>query len=313
MVPTVSNSRLVSAIFSNHSGRSLRSFAWNIGCQARCIVGGRTTDIGGSPRLWQVSARREFLVQQGRATNTPRRSERNSHAEDGKRVSTRTSHSLLIQRKTDVPSRRRQSQTINPEFLSKTPHNARFTRKADYAFSFNRNAPHVSGLYGKLNRAGISISHTTDASTKRLALFSGIEVKPENGGKDEALVQLATWLSAGLENVKTLGSASREEPFSSEELLPMLGWTVIGHDWHTYIAFRTARDGTETTVRYLFEIALVQSTNGVSVRCWALEDGCRYEGRAWCFQTYRIADESGEICKRGLLALAAEGGLGSAR
>lgn len=87
-----------------------------------------------------------------------------------------------------------------------------------------------------------------DANTKRLALFSGIEVKQENGGKDEALAQLAIWLAAGLENVRRLGELGQKRQYLAEELRPTVGWTVIGHDWHMYIAYRANQHGRDTLV-----------------------------------------------------------------
>lgn len=141
-----------------------------------------------------------------------------------------------------------QTQTINPHILPITPKNYRVQRKADYTFSFHRNTPQVSDLYNKLNLAGLgdTISQTMDANTKRLALFSGIEVKQENGGKDEALVQLAIWLAAGLENLRRLGELGQKRPYLCKELHPTVGWTVIGHDWHTYIAYMANQDGRDT-------------------------------------------------------------------
>lgn len=131
-----------------------------------------------------------------------------------------------------------------------TPKNYRVQRKADYTFAFHRNNEQVSELYNKLHLVGLGdmISQTMDANTKRLALFSGIEVKQENGGKDEALAQLAIWLAAGLENVRRLAEIGQKRQFSVEELRPTVGWTIIGHDWHTYIAHRVHQDGRDTFV-----------------------------------------------------------------
>lgn len=145
---------------------------------------------------------------------------------------------------------RRQTQTINPDVLPVTPKNCRIQRKADFTFSFHRNDPEASDLYNRLGLAGVgeTASHTLDANTKRLALFSGIEVKQENGGKDEALVQLAIWLAAGLENVRRLGDIGHERPCTVGDLKPTVGWTVIGHDWHTYIAYMASENGRDVFV-----------------------------------------------------------------
>lgn len=138
-----------------------------------------------------------------------------------------------------------QTQAINPEMLPITPKNYRIQRKADYTFSFHRNNADAYELYDRLHLAGLGdmISQTTDANTKRLALFSGIEVKQENGGKDEALAQLAIWLAAGLENVRRLGEIGQKRKYLGGELCPTVGWTIVGHDWHTYIAYRANQDG----------------------------------------------------------------------
>lgn len=152
---------------------------------------------------------------------------------------------LALKRSSALKVESVQTQTINPDVLPVTPKNYRVQRKADFTFSFDRNAPEVSRLYSRLNLAGLSetISQTMDANTKRLALFSGIEVKQENGGKDEALVQLAIWLAAGLESLRRLGELGQKRPYMAQELCPTVGWTVIGHDWHTYIAYMATQDG----------------------------------------------------------------------
>jgi hypothetical protein len=54
----------------------------------------------------------------------------------------------------------------------------------------------VRDFYDKISLGGhgYQISQTTDAFTERVLLFSGIEVKLDDGGKKEALAQLAIWL-----------------------------------------------------------------------------------------------------------------------
>jgi len=44
----------------------------------------------------------------------------------------------------------------------------------------------------------VTISHTSDNFTQAAALFSGIKVKPPNGGAVEAQVQVSIWLAASL-------------------------------------------------------------------------------------------------------------------
>ncbi|KAF2629853.1 hypothetical protein BU25DRAFT_484874 [Macroventuria anomochaeta] len=128
-----------------------------------------------------------------------------------------------------------QTQTINPDVLPITHNNYQVQNKVDFTFSFHRNTPEASDLYTRLGLAGLAetLGQTTDANTKRLALFSGIAVKQGNGGKDEALVHLPIWLAAGLENIRRLGDMAQERPYTAGELKPTVGWTVVGHDWHT--------------------------------------------------------------------------------
>ncbi|OCK75633.1 hypothetical protein K432DRAFT_397107 [Lepidopterella palustris CBS 459.81] len=85
---------------------------------------------------------------------------------------------------------------------------------------------------GSILRPETVIGCTADNRTGRVVLFSGIEVKRESGSKDEALSQLAIWLCAGLESHRQLAE------YPAEHLLPVVGWTVVGHDWHMYIAYR---------------------------------------------------------------------------
>ncbi|OGM50938.1 hypothetical protein ABOM_000522 [Aspergillus bombycis] len=141
-----------------------------------------------------------------------------------------------------------QSQTINPELLPIMPNNYRVQKKCDYAFSFHRNTQQVSDLYGALTctGAGGALSQTMDSNTKRWLLFSGLAVKHENGGKDEALAQLATWIAAGMENTRKLWSRSSEEVHPYCDLPPMVGWTVVGHDWHTWVTFGATDNGTDS-------------------------------------------------------------------
>ncbi|GMF69837.1 unnamed protein product [Aspergillus oryzae] len=108
----------------------------------------------------------------------------------------------------------------------------------------------VSDLYDALTCAGAGdvLSQTTDSHTKRRLLFSGLEVKHENGGKDEALAQLATWIVAGMENTRKLWSQSSEEVHSYRDLPPMVGWTIVGLGWYTWVTFGATNNGTDRLV-----------------------------------------------------------------
>lgn len=122
-------------------------------------------------------------------------------------------------------------------------------RTVDYTFTFPIRNPRVKVTYDKIIilQPTRAISHTTDPFTKRTALFSGVKVKESNGDNKEALLQLTIWLSAGLEKLLHL-SNSRNKELDGSELLPTIGWTVIGHDWHLYIGFRGMFEGQDRIV-----------------------------------------------------------------
>ncbi|KAI9035299.1 uncharacterized protein KD926_003772 [Aspergillus affinis] len=137
-----------------------------------------------------------------------------------------------------------QTQTISPSLLPRLPHKCRVSRKVDYAFAFSARNRRVKTTYDDFAIASPdpTISQTTDPFTKRIAIFSGVEVKQSNGGKVEALAQLSIWLAASLEKLLQISSLGERgnEHFT---LLPTVGWTVIGHDWHLYIVFRGLFEG----------------------------------------------------------------------
>lgn len=86
----------------------------------------------------------------------------------------------------------------------------RISKKADYAYSFSCRDAEVSNIYQHISfgGSGYRIGHTTDAFNKRTILFSEIEVKPDDGGKKEALAQLSIWLNANLEKMRHLQGIS---------------------------------------------------------------------------------------------------------
>lgn len=71
----------------------------------------------------------------------------------------------------------------------------------------------------------------TDPYTKIIPMACGIEVKGSGGNRDEAIVQYGVWAAAGLAKV--------EELFDGATLLqPLLGWTVVGHDWMLHMSWK---------------------------------------------------------------------------
>ncbi|KAJ0417623.1 hypothetical protein BJY00DRAFT_289284 [Aspergillus carlsbadensis] len=141
-----------------------------------------------------------------------------------------------------------QSQQIDPSLLPRSKSTlGKLSKKTDYTLSFACRDALVQDLYNKISLGGhgYEISQTTDAFTKRIVLFSGMEVKSEDGGKKEALAQLAIWLAAGLEKTRQLGAQVKGEgegEDSANWLLPSLGLTIIGHDWYVYLAYKLGNE-----------------------------------------------------------------------
>jgi hypothetical protein len=134
-------------------------------------------------------------------------------------------------------------------YSSRLPHKTRVSRKIDYAFAFSVRDQQIKTMYDSFAVASPNqtISQTTDPFTKRVALFSGVEVKQSNGGEMEALAQLSIWLASGLEKLLQLSNL-QGKGVEHSPLLPTLGWTVVGHDRHLYLAFRGIFEGQERIV-----------------------------------------------------------------
>ncbi|KAH0565616.1 hypothetical protein GP486_000974 [Trichoglossum hirsutum] len=110
-------------------------------------------------------------------------------------------------------------------------------KKVDLVLAMSPRNPSVSTTCAKLRKANplVRISQFVDAFLSRLVIPVFIEVG--EAGKDylEASLQLGIVGSAGLSQLERLGRTLvpkwKEEPV----MLPMLGWTVIGHDWKLHI------------------------------------------------------------------------------
>ncbi|RMZ71957.1 ribonuclease h [Pyrenophora seminiperda CCB06] len=171
-----------------------------------------------------------------------------------------------------------QSQSINPLYLSRisdpsAPSKERHLfRKTDFCFSYSYLDQHFRALYKQLEGASaIDVSHTMDNFTSRAVLFSGIEVKPENGDRNEAELQMGIWMAASLRKkmelargafIGTPGSGSEsnstfavghdsneiqnpnineDDPSVTALLEPAL--TIIGHEHNIYYAYPTSATG----------------------------------------------------------------------
>lgn len=157
-----------------------------------------------------------------------------------------------------------QSQSIQPAYLSRAVDLSSRTqkylfRKTDFCFCYSHLHPKYSALYERLQNA--NISHTIDNFTQAAALFSGIEVKPSNGGVVEAQVQLSIWMAASLHKKADLArraiptrhnvpspdeaidvastGAGVTPPSDSPNLSALIepGVTIIGPEHKVYYAF----------------------------------------------------------------------------
>lgn len=103
------------------------------------------------------------------------------------------------------------------------------------------------------------LGHTTDSFTKRTVLYSGIEVKPSDGGHAQAELQLSVWLAASLRNkARLVETAERYAGITVEEVttsdgvavFPEPGATVVGHDHQIYYAWIDADQNTVRPYNY---------------------------------------------------------------
>lgn len=158
----------------------------------------------------------------------------------------------------------RQSQFIDPDFFPRVPSGQLpINKKTDYALAYNYNHPEISSLYQELEEAGggHQISQMKHEHTASQAMLCGIEVKANTGSKEEAQLQLVTWLTAGLINIRKLRDLQKivssndqmdtEDPASNaekagpeaaqdgeeDEILPMCGWIIVGDTWEFFMGF----------------------------------------------------------------------------
>lgn len=107
----------------------------------------------------------------------------------------------------------------------------------------------------RMRHGGLALSQAHDPSLSRLAQLCGIEIKSPDGSYYASSVQLAIWLSAGLENMRLLKELATgmgvQAPTNQASLLPFIGLSIIGHVWNFHLAEK-ASDG--TVIRQLFSL-----------------------------------------------------------
>ena len=98
-----------------------------------------------------------------------------------------------------------------------------------FCFSYSYLNPQFYALYNRLEEVNtIHVSHTADYSTSRTVLFSGIEVKPENGDQKEVELQMGIQIAASLQKkIELAWRAFFRTPVSESEPASNSG---VGHD-----------------------------------------------------------------------------------
>ncbi|KAL5372585.1 hypothetical protein DPSP01_013384 [Paraphaeosphaeria sporulosa] len=169
-----------------------------------------------------------------------------------------------------------QSQNIAPQYLPCLAGRP-VVRKTDFSFSYSCLDPSLSTLYKRLEEVNaMPVSHTTDNFTSRVLLYSGFEIKPENGDQKEAELQMGIWMAANLRKKTELAKkAALQSKFSQREHAPAIpvdqdpsesqdhenddddrsihalvepGHTMIGHEHKIYYAYPTSANGGTTVL-----------------------------------------------------------------
>ncbi|PGH33543.1 hypothetical protein GX50_03615 [[Emmonsia] crescens] len=121
-------------------------------------------------------------------------------------------------------------------------------KKVDFSISFSRDDPEIGNFYENIHkRWDLSLSQTEDPLVGYECQIAAIEIKSPDGIYDSSSLQLATWLAAGLENMRLLQARAREvrgiQGEDENGLLPFIGITAVGHVWSLHIASKE-KDGT---------------------------------------------------------------------
>jgi hypothetical protein len=142
----------------------------------------------------------------------------------------------------------RQTQAIEQALLP-TIDTIPVAKKADLAILLSRLHPDVKLMKDKIateHGPRFTLSQLTDAWTCAVPQVCGFEIKAANGDAEEASLQLAVFLAAGITKNRRLADIRRamhpesQTPFKPR---PMVGWTVVRHGWHFHMAWEGV-DGT---------------------------------------------------------------------
>jgi hypothetical protein len=106
-------------------------------------------------------------------------------------------------------------------------------KKADLAFAFHSNSDRAKSLYTRFEKAHprLDLSHLTDAYTGRVLVTYALEGKTNTGDQTEATLQLSIFHAAALQKLKSFHGKTAD----LGQIPPMLGWTMVGHEWRCSI------------------------------------------------------------------------------
>lgn len=143
-----------------------------------------------------------------------------------------------------TPSLRSPTQTIDPDCLSVygKPPTPVESKKSDFVLSFSPKHPDVKKHYSEVQTASkelVTLSQMSDDCTSKLVLYLGAEVKKFGGNEAEAQSQIYTWLGSGITKRRQLMASAAQQTDQSltDQPMPLLGWTIVGHQWKLYVAF----------------------------------------------------------------------------
>lgn len=135
----------------------------------------------------------------------------------------------------------RQTVSISPATLLPTVGGKVLFPNVDHLVSFSLRNENVGTLIGAVKKRlpGLLLSPTEDATVGRKCQLIPVEVKSPDGTYYSSSVHLATWLAASLEKIRQLQelvaakSGARHAPRLP---LPLMGISVVGHNWHLHVA-----------------------------------------------------------------------------
>lgn len=132
-----------------------------------------------------------------------------------------------------------QSQLIAPSCRPTYKGQQYQSKKTDFALAFCDEHPEVSQKYDELGSflKRPALSQMNSISTSKMAFYHGGEVKTPRGSRIEAQAQLFYWLGTGIIRMRKLVEKIGRGTLATDDLMPLLGRTIVGHTWEFYIAF----------------------------------------------------------------------------